>query len=78
LNTHNGTNATTLSGGTIIGTGLGSDTSQNRGGVSRVDESDLAIGSNIAGTPQEIYLGIQRLTGTTETFYSSIVWSETN
>ena len=73
-----GTNATTLSGGTIVGTGLGSDTNQNRGGVSRVDESDLAVGSNIAGTPQEIYLGIQRLTGTTETFYSSIVWSETN
>jgi hypothetical protein len=73
-----GTNATTLSGGTVITTGLGSDTAQNRSGIQRVTESDLVIGSKIDGTPQEIYLGVQRLTGTTETFYSSMVWSETN
>lgn len=73
-----GTNATTISGGTTISTGLGSDTAQNRSGIHRFTESDLVIGSSIAGTPQEIYLGVQRLTGTTETFYAAVVWSETN
>lgn len=73
-----GTNATKISGGTVIATGLGSDTATNRVGIQRTTESDLVIGSSIAGTPQEIFVGIQRLTGTTETFYSSVIWSETN
>ena len=73
-----GTNGTTLTGGTIITTGIASDTNQNRGGIKRITESDLVIGSNIAGTPDQIFLAVQRLTGTTETFYSSLIWSETN
>lgn len=73
-----GTNATTVTGGTIITTGIASDRNQTRAGIHRATESDLVIGSNIAGTPDEIYLCVQRLTGTTETFYSSVVWSETN
>jgi len=72
-----GTSATKISGGTVIATGIGSDTVQSRSGISRVTESDLAIGSNIAGTPDQIFIGIQRLTGTTETFYGSVIWSET-
>lgn len=71
------TNATTVTGGTILATGLGSDSNQNKGGVSGVIQSDLAIGSNIAGVPDEIFLCVQRLLGTTETFYSSLNFSET-
>ena len=36
----------------------------------------LTIGSLIDGTPTELWLCVQRLTGTTETFYPVISWSE--
>jgi hypothetical protein len=73
-------NTTTLSAGTILATGLASDSASPTGtqlGTEKTIQSDLVIGSNIAGTPQEVFLGVQRLTGTTETFYASINFSET-
>jgi hypothetical protein len=71
------TDTTTISGGTVLATGLGSDTAQNKAGVQALVQSELAIGSSIAGVPDEIYLGVQRLVGTTETFYSALNFSET-
>jgi hypothetical protein len=73
-------NTTTLSAGTILATGLASDSSSPTGtqlGTEKTIQSDLVIGSNIAGVPQQVFLGVQRLTGTTETFYASINFSET-
>ena len=74
------TNATNITDntGTIIDTGLGSDTNQNRSGAKTTAVNDLVIGSYIDETPETIFLAIRRLTGTTETFYSSITYSETN
>jgi hypothetical protein len=74
------TNATTLTGGTILATGIASDTTAAGGiklGAEKRVESDLVIGSAINGTPDEVYLGVQRLIGTTETFLSSINFSDT-
>jgi hypothetical protein len=71
------TNATTISSGSILATGLGSDTVQNKAGVQALVQSELAIGADINDVPDEIYLGVQRIVGTTETFYSSINFSET-
>lgn len=70
-------NATTASGGTILYTGLGSDGNQIKlGAVGNLD-NDLNVGSTIAGASQEIFIAVQRLTGGTETFYSSLNFSET-
>jgi hypothetical protein len=72
------TNTTTVTGGTVIYTAVSSDTNQAISGVQRTIESDLVIGSDIDGTPDTIFLCVQRLTGTTETFYAAINFSETN
>lgn len=71
------TNETTISDGTVIYTGLGSDSNQVKLGVGATVKNDLVLGSAIDGTPQQIYIGVQRLTGTTETFYTSLNFSET-
>jgi hypothetical protein len=71
------TNTTTISDGIVLATGLGSDTVQNKAGVQALVQSELAIGADINDVPDEIYLGVQRIVGTTETFYSSINFSET-
>ena len=71
------TNATTISGGTVIYTGIGSDSNQVKIGAGATVKNDLVLGSAIDGTPQEIFIGVQRLTGTAETFYASLNFSET-
>lgn len=71
------TNATTISGGTVIFTGIGSDSNQVKIGSGATVDNDLVLGSANDGTPQEIYIGVQRLTGTSETFYASLNFSET-
>lgn len=73
-----GTAGTTLTGGTILATGVGSDTSQSRGGALGAIGGDIALGSSIAGAPDELYLAIRRLTGGNETFYASINIQDTN
>jgi hypothetical protein len=75
-------NTTTVTEGTILATGIASDTSGGPSGGIKIGaakniESDLVIGSNIAGVSDELFLCVQRLTGTTETFYSSINFSDT-
>jgi len=72
------TNQTTITGGTVMFNQLGSDTNQSQAIVSRAFDSDLVIGSAINGTADTIALCVQRLTGTTETFYAAMNFSETN
>lgn len=70
-------NTTTLTGGTVIYTLLGSDSNQSVQGVSRAIDSDLTIGSSVAGVPDTLWLSVQRIAGTTETFYAALNLSET-
>ena len=69
------TNATTLTGGYILNTGISSE-SNNIRVTSSGFTTDILTGANIAGTRDEIYLATQRLTGTTETFYSAMNYRE--
>jgi len=71
------TNATTFTGGTIIASGIGSDGNQTRFGSQGLIQSDLTIGSSIAGVSDEVFLCVKRLTGTTETFFACMNISET-
>jgi hypothetical protein len=71
-------NTTKATGGTVLFNQLGSDSAQSRAGISRTFDSDLVIGSSIAGTADTLALCVQRLTGTTETFYAAMNFSETN
>lgn len=68
-------NTTTVTGGTLIASGYA--LAANDGGVQLNANTDFALGSNIAGTSDILVLAIQRLTGTTETFYASMGWHET-
>ncbi len=68
------TNATKVSGGTVIASGYAESTSQNNipaGGV-----TDHALGASIAGVSDVLVLAVQRLTGTTETFYGTLTVTE--
>lgn len=71
---NNTTNATTVSGGTTLLTGTASQT--NETGINIVNATDFAMGSSIAGVADIVVLGVQRATGTTETFYGSLNWRE--
>jgi hypothetical protein len=64
------TNATTVTGGTKL---FSKVSSQGNAGGQSADSlnSDFALGSSIAGVSDEVYLCVQRLTGTTETFFGS-------
>jgi len=64
------TNATTLSGGTILATGVSQ--SSNDSALLIQNPNDYRLGSTYAGVSDVIVLAIQRLTGTSETFYASL------
>jgi len=68
------TNATTVTGGTILSTGT--TTQNNEGGISKLLTSDFSFGSTIAGVSDVLVLAVQRVTGTSETFYGSINWKD--
>jgi hypothetical protein len=70
----NTTNATTVSGGTVLLTGTASQT--NESGINIVSATDFGMGSTIAGVSDVVVLAVQRATGTTETFYGSLNWRE--
>jgi len=70
----NTTNATTVSGGTVLYTGSSQQT--NDGGKNVVLNSDFSFGSTIAGVSDIIVLGVQRVTGTSETFFGALNWKE--
>ena len=68
------TNATTVTGGTILAAGTSTQT--NEGGTSKIIDSDFIFGSTIAGVSDVVVLAVQRVTGTSETFYGSINWKD--
>jgi len=68
------TNATTVTGGTTLATGTLKQT--NEGSVIVDGDTDYLLGSTIAGVSDIVVLAVQRITGTTETFYGSINWRE--
>ena len=73
------TNATTVTGGTLIQSFYVDVNASSSPQVTLNDiPSDLRIGSTIAGVSDILVLAIQRITGTTETFYASMIWREQN
>jgi len=74
------TNATTVSGGTILGAGY-LDQTNNRGGGSPVFTSpDFYMGYGVKGVastkPDEVVLAVQLLTGTNESVYGAVSYQE--
>ena len=68
------TNATTVSGGTVLDGGMATNSSPAT--ATPIDLGSLRLGSNIAGTSDIIVLAAQRLSGATATFFGSIVFQE--
>lgn len=68
-------NATKVSGGTLLLSGYAEDTIQSGVSVSAA-VGDIALGSSIAGTSDQLVLAVQRITGTTETFFGTLTWRE--
>lgn len=64
------TNGTTVSGGTVLASGYSLTSSD--GSASYAPQTFLALGSTLAGVADQVILAVQRLTGTTETFYASM------
>lgn len=69
------TSATTVSGGVQVASGYQLATTDATLDVAL--DSDLSLGSNIAGVSDILVLAVQRVTGTTETFFGGITWNET-
>jgi hypothetical protein len=69
------TNATTVTGGTTLFSGTDNQ-ANTTSGISSVLNSDFFLGSSIAGVNDILVIGVQRLTGTTETFYGSLNWKD--
>lgn len=65
------TSATTITGGTKIYSKVAAQGNTGGGDTGSLN-TDFALGSTIAGVSDEVYLCVQRTTGTAETFYSSI------
>lgn len=70
------TNATKVSGGTVVASGYDA-TSTTASLPSESGPGNLEIGATIAGTADVLVLAVQRITGTTETFYGGLQLRET-
>ena len=70
------TNATTITGTELL-TGIATDTNNIQSGADGLLDTDFVIGSSIAEVSDIVCIGVQRLAGTTETFYSSVNFRET-
>lgn len=68
------TNATKVSGGTILLTGVTSQ--NNEGGIQQALNTDFALGSTIAGVSDIIVLAVQKISNQAETFYGAINWKD--
>jgi hypothetical protein len=64
------TSATTVTGGTKIFSKTAQQT--NDGSQGGTLASDFALGSTIAGVPDQVFLCVQRVTGTAESFFASL------
>ena len=71
------TNATALTGGTILATGTASQPGGGTTGLDLKASTDHRLGSSIAGVNDIIVLAVQRITGTAESFLGSLNWRET-
>lgn len=71
------TNATTLTAatGTVLSSGISQQQNSSEG-IIESSPSDLKLGSSIAGVADIMVLAVRRLTGTTETFYATLGYSE--
>lgn len=69
-------NTTTLTGGTVIKTGTAASTATLDVTIS-ISPDDHRLGATIADVEDVLVLAVQRITGTTETFYGSMNWRET-
>ena len=69
------TNATKVSGGRVLFSGTDNQANFSSG-VTSVLNSDFYFGSSIAGVNDVLVIAVQRLTGTTESFYGSINWKD--
>lgn len=70
----NTTNATTLTNGTILYTGVSTQT--NEGGLTITFNPVFNFGSIITSASDVLVLGVQRVTGNTETFFASLNFKE--
>lgn len=68
------TNGTTLSGGTVLYTGYANQVTS--GDLNITVPISIYLGSTIAGVPDTIYLGIQRISTSAESFLSAMNWIE--
>lgn len=68
------TSSVTLTGGTILKTGVARETNQGGQAVNSTLVNDFALGSDIAGNSLPLFLAVQRLSGASETFYASLNW----
>jgi len=68
-------NGTTVSGGSLLASGYGSSSPQVSG-LANIATQDVPLGSTIAGVADQLVLAVQRVSGTTETFYGSVRWLE--
>ena len=66
------TNATTVTNGTVLHSGTAAQ--QNEASLSDNLKAEFSLGSNIAGTADIVVLAVQRITGTSESFYGSFNW----
>jgi hypothetical protein len=67
------TNATTVSGGTTLLSGIGDSTTNV---ALAIRPQTIRLGRTIAGVDDILVLAVSRITGTAEAFYASIVWQE--
>lgn len=65
---------TKVTNGTLLASGYSESTTQNN--VPSSGSNDYALGSLIDGTSDILVLAVQRLTGTTETFYGTLGYSD--
>jgi hypothetical protein len=72
-----GTNATTITGGTVIFSDTAQETNNYLGGSTFILDSDFALGSSIAGVSDIVVLAVSRITGTTETFTGALNFKTT-
>lgn len=69
------TNATTVSGGTLLNSIVGAASSNQ---IALSQPSDFQIGSSVIGVNDILVLAVRRLTGAAETFFASLNWRESN
>lgn len=68
------TSASTLTGGTVLKTGIARQTNAGGEAGNVILVNDFALGSAIDGTAQVLVLAVRRLVGANETFYAALNW----